>query len=143
MGYTAVLHTSLILEAVDGGRYASNAVDESVTRKRVNRHDGCIAQQSAEVYNVAHFLASSRYDTHRRRLLVNHANGCLVGNHARYCSGGSVARDGYHVETHGAYTGHGFELLYGKGASLHSVYHALVFTHGDKRATQAADIRRR
>ena len=66
-----------VLEAMDRCRNASATVHEGIATERADGHDGGIAQQSAELYAVAHFLANGRNHTHRRGLLVHHADGGL------------------------------------------------------------------
>lgn len=56
--------------------------DELGVAHRVNRDDRRVAQQAAEVNFIADSLARDRDDAHRGGLMVHHANGSLVGNHA-------------------------------------------------------------
>ena len=45
-----------------------------------------------------------------------------------------VSRNCDHIQSNGAYAGHGFQLLNGKGACCHSVDHSLILTDWNKRA---------
>ena len=117
---------------MDGGRDAASSIHETLGGEGVDGHDGGIAKESAKFYGVANGLADNGNDTHGCGLLVDHANGTLVGNDAGNGGGRCVARNGYHVESYGADTSHGFEFLDGEGTSLNGVNHALVFTHRDE-----------
>ena len=121
-------------------RYAPATVYEAVAGERIDGHHGCIAEQSAELYCVAHLLAYDRYDAHGGGLLVYHADGTLVSYDACDCRGRRVARNGYHVETDGADAGHGLQFLDGQCASLYGVYHALVFADWDEGTRESADV---
>lgn len=129
-----------ILEAVYGGWYASSAVNETLGGEGVDWHDGGMSEEAAELDCVAYGLADDGDDAHGCCLLVDHADGALVGYDAGDGGGGGVAGYGYHVKAYGADAGHGFEFLYGEGACFDCVYHALVFGHGDEGAGEAADV---
>ena len=58
-------------------------------------------------------------------------------------STGGIARHGDHVEAHGAYAGHGLQLLDGQRPVLGGADHAGILGHGDERAREAAHGRRR
>ena len=132
----------LILKTVYRCRYASATVDKRLAREGVDGHNWCVAKQSAKVHLVAHLLAYGRYDAYGCGFLVHHTDGCLVGYNAGYGCGRSVAWNGYHVETHGAYTGHGLKLLNSQGSCLHSINHALVLAHGNEGSVEAANLGR-
>ena len=125
---------SLVLQAVDRGGHAASAVGEDSAGVPVHGHDGGVSQKAAELQSVADLLADGRDDAHGGCLVVDHADGALVGDDAEDRFHRGVARDGDHIEANAADAGHGLELLEGKGACLGCADHAGVFRHGNERA---------
>ena len=106
----------------------------------VDRHDGRVAHQAAEVRHLAHALARHGDHTHGGGLLIHHADGGFVGDQAGDGGSSGIARNGDHVKTHRAYAGHGLKLLEGQATGGGSVNHVLVFGDRNERAGQAAHI---
>ena len=106
----------------------------------VHRNDRRVAHEAAEVGHLAHALAFHRDYTHGGGLLVDHANGGLVGDDAGDGGCGGVARNGNHVKADGAYAGHSLELFDLQAAVVGRVDHVLVFGDRNERAGQAAHI---
>ena len=105
----------------------------------VHGHDRRIAEQAAEVQLVADLLADCGDDAHGGGLVVDHADGALVGDDAEDGLDRRVAGNGDHVQADAADAGHGLELLQAQRAGLGGADHAGVLGHGDERAGQAAD----
>ena len=103
-------------------------------------HHGRIPEKSAELDRIADRLAGDRNDSDGGRLLVDHADGRLVGDNSRNGCGGRIARYRDHVETHRADARHRLELLDRKSARIDRVNHALILRYGNERARKAADI---
>lgn len=125
---------SLVLQAVDRGGHAASAVGEDGAGVSVYGHDGGVSQKAAELQSVADLLADGGDDAHGGCLVVDHADGALVGDDAEDRFHRRVAGDGDHIEANAADAGHGLELLEGKGACLSCADHAGVFRHGNERA---------
>ena len=132
----------LVLQRVDGGGHAASAVGEDGAGVRVHGHDRRIAQKAAEVQLVANLLADGGDDAHGGGLVVDHADGALVGDDAEDGLDRRVAGDGDHVKSHAAHARHGLKLLQAQCAGLGRANHASILGHGDERAGQAADTRR-
>src|SRR5699024_11702230 len=79
---------------------------------RVNRDDRRVAQQAAEVNFIAYRLAWNRDDAHSSGLMVHHANGSFVGNHAGDSRGRGVTWKRDHVKANGAECSQGFKLVH-------------------------------
>ena len=108
----------LVLERVQRSREASTAVGKHGAGVGVNRHDGRTAKQATVLDAVAHALADGRNHADGRGLVVDDADGHLVGDDAGDGLDRGVTGDGDHVQADGAHAGHGLELLEGKGACL-------------------------
>ena len=132
--------TESILEAVNRRRDSAATGHKGLAAGLVDRHDGRVAHQAAEVRHLAHALAGNRDHAHGGSLLVDHADGGLVGDQAGDGGSRGIARNGDHVEAHRAHAGHGFELLDGQAIGRSRVDHVLVFGDRDERAGQAAHV---
>ena len=99
---------------------------------------GASPRSPPKTHPVAYRLAHRGDEPHRGGLVVDHADGALVGDDAGDRLGGRVARQRDHVEADGADRGHRLELLQRERAGLGGADHALVLPDGDERARQAA-----
>ena len=84
----------LVLERVQRRREASATVGEHGAGVGVHRHDGRTAEQTAVLNAVAHALADSGNHAHGRGLIVDDADGHLVGDNAGDGLDRGVAGDG-------------------------------------------------
>ena len=71
---------SLILQRLHRGGESAAAVDEDGGVTLVDRHDGAVAQQAAEVQHFARLAADGRDDADGGGLAVDHADGGFVGD---------------------------------------------------------------
>ena len=128
----------LVLQRVQRRREASTAVGKHGAGVGVHRHDGRTAKQAAVLDAVAHALADGRNHADGRGLVVDDADGHLVGDDAGDGLDRGVTGDSDHVQANGAHTGHGLELLERKRTGLDGGDHAGVLGHGDKGAGETA-----
>ena len=56
------------------------AADELLAAERIDRHDGRIAQKAAEFHLIAHAFSDHGDQSDGRCLLVDHADGHLIGD---------------------------------------------------------------
>ena len=70
----------LILQRLHGSRQAAATVDEHRGVTLIHRHDGAIAQQTAEIQDLACLAADGGNDADSGGLAVHHANGGIVGD---------------------------------------------------------------
>ena len=87
----------LVLQRVQRRWEASTAMGKHGAGVGVHRHDGCTAKQAAVLDAVAHALADSRNHADGRGLVVDDADGHLVGDDAGDGLDRGVAGDGDHV----------------------------------------------
>ena len=131
---------ALVLERVNRRRDSAATGHEGLAAGLVDRHDGRVAHQAAEVRHFTNALARHRDHTHGGGLLVDHADGGFVGDQAGDGGSRGIARNGDHVKTHRAYAGHGLKLLEGQATGGGSVNHVLVFGDRDERTGQTAHV---
>ena len=131
---------ALVLERVNRCRNTAASGYESFAAGLVDRHDGRVAHEAAEVRHFADALARHRNHAHGSGLLIDHADGGFVGDQAGDGGSRGIARNGDHVEAHRAYAGHGLKLLEGQATGRSRVDHVLVFGDRDERPRQAAHV---
>ena len=116
----------LVLQRVQRRREASTAMGKHGAGVGVHRHDGRTAEQAAVLDAVTHALADGGNHADGRGLVVDDADGHLVGDDAGDGLDRGVAGDGDHVQANGAHAGHGLELLERKRAGFDGGDHAGV-----------------
>ena len=75
------------------------------------RHYRCAAKQSAHFYPVTYGLAGGRDNTNGGGLGIDHTDSRLVCNNCRNGCCAGIAGHGNHIQAHGAYAGHSFQLI--------------------------------
>ena len=133
----------LILETVHRSRDPSFPIYKFIAAVGVDRHDRRVSQKSSEFDSVPDSLSDHGDQTDRRRLLVDHTDGHLIGYYAGYRRILSVARNGDHVKTDRTHAGHSLEFLKRQASGVDGVYHSLILAHRDESSAQAAHIRGR
>ena len=131
---------ALVLERVNRCRNTAASGYESFAAGLVDRHDGRVAHEAAEVRHFADAFARHGDHAHGSGLLIDHADGGFVGDQAGDGGSRGIARNGDHVKTHRAYAGHGLKLLEGQATGGGSVNHVLVFGDRDERTGQTAHV---
>ena len=120
----------LVLQRIQRRRESTTTVGEHGAGVGVHRHDGRTAEQAAVLDAVAHALADGGNHADGRGLVVDDADGHLVGDDAGDGLDRGVAGDGDHVQANGAHAGHGLELLERKRTGLDGGDHAGVLGRG-------------
>ena len=131
---------ALVLERVNRCRNTAATGHEGLAAGLVDRHDGCVTHEAAEVRHLADTLARHGDHAHGGGLLIDHADGGFVGDQAGDGGSSGIARNGNHVEADGAHAGHGLKLFDLQAAIGCRVDHVLVFGDRDERAGQAAHV---
>src|SRR5699024_2804835 len=127
-----------VFQRLHGGRDAAAAVDHHGGAVAADGHDRRMAQQAAEVQNIAGFMADGGDHAHGGGLAVDHADGGFVGDQAADDLGAGVAGDDHHVDAHRADSRHGFQLFQRQAAAFGGFDHAVVLRYRDERARKAA-----
>ena len=122
----------LVLKTVNRSRYSSGSSYKCVAGEIIYRHDRCIAKQSTKLYHLTYTFSDNRNQTNCRCLLVNHTDCHLVSNNTRNGSCFCVTRNGNHIKTYGADTGHSFQFFQRKCSRLYGINHSLIFTDRNK-----------
>ena len=131
---------ALVLERVNRCRNTAATGHEGLAAGLVDRHDGRVTHEAAEVRHLTDALARHGDHAHGGGLLIDHADRGLVGDDAGNGGCGGVSRNGDHVEADGAHAGHGLKLFDLQAAIGCRVDHVLVFGDRDERTRQAAHV---
>ena len=116
----------------DEGRRAARGVDGK---------DGSLAKEAAEDGAVASTLAGDGNDSHGGRLVVDHADGDLVGDQGGKSFGIGIARNGDHIQADRADGGHGLELGEREVAGLDRASQRGILADGHERTGEPTDAR--
>ena len=122
-----------------GGDAAAEADERRAGAGVADLDDGHRAEQAAEIDHVAGLRARHGDQPGGGGLVVDHADGHLVGDDRGDRLGGRVAGDGDHVQPDRADAGHRFELLQHEVAPADGLGQRGVFADRDERPAQAAD----
>ena len=118
-------------------------MDEFTVADGVHRDHRRIAQQATEVDLIADFCAWYWDDAHRGGLVVHHADGCFICDHAGDGLGRGSSWQSDHIEANRTDCRHRFQLVHADAARTHSVNHAFVLGNRDEGTRQSADARAR